>query len=191
MTVGAPSPPPTQTTFSPVTGLNGRRNGLPAGLLAGRRPSRSGLPALRDVVPLRDLDTLAFRRLHDLLAGGLLLRAGLEVGLVEPGHGVPDMRVVIDGEMSFSLLVDVGELPFVHLLPVFGVELSHRGPPSLFFKRSAAHTVPVFDRGSDGAAETLSSRRGRLPVASLRAQGPLPLGPSVAPSHATRPEGNR
>src|SRR5439155_14507697 len=120
--------------LQPCHGLNGRRYPLPLGLR---------LPAFRDVVALGDFDTPALCGLHDLLASCLLLGAGLEVGLVETSHGVTDVGLVVDREVALALLVDVRELALVHLFPVFGVELSHNGPPSLFFPRTAAHTVPT------------------------------------------------
>src|SRR5204863_3334721 len=96
-----------------------------SGLLRPTRGlSSGGLSRLGHVVGLGDLDTPPFRRRHDLLAGGLLLRPGLEVGLVEPSHGVTDMLVVVDREMALALLVDVRELALVHLFSFLGVELS-------------------------------------------------------------------
>src|SRR3979411_558308 len=95
-------------------GILARRGGL---LRPGRRLPRGGLPALRDVVGLPDVDPTALGRLHDLLPGGLLLGPGLEVGLVEPCHGVADVLVVVYWEVPLALLVDVGELALIQFFP--------------------------------------------------------------------------
>src|SRR5437867_727292 len=163
MTVGAPRPPPTQTTFSPLTGrwwqicayrdavgvseiaaraalgaapdTPSRRRRLP---LAPRTPPAISRP--ENFVVLADLDPVTFRSCEDLRPRRLLGACGLELGLVPPGHRVPHVRLVVDGEVAFTASVHVRELPFVELLAVLGVELCHCVAP--FQERDAAQLGP-------------------------------------------------
>src|ERR1700716_2096009 len=166
--------------------LLARRRGL---LRPGRRLPSGGLPALHDVVGLPDLYPTALGRLDDLLPGGLLLGPGLEVRLVEPRHGVPDVRVVVYRQGGLAPLVDVSELAFVHRFPVFRIELSH-GDSFLFPFPPLLHTL----FRPSGYAAKAHRRRDRNPLyaaADPPASGRCPTarGPSVTPSARARPEG--
>src|SRR2546426_12384084 len=153
MTVGAPRPPPIHTTFGPLMrrwwqirdygGGVGLAGAPPGRFLSALGPAFGGRGAqapsrLKDLVVLADLDRVTLRRREDLLPRRLLGARGLELGLVPPRHRVPNVRLVVDGEMAFAASVDVSELPSVQLLVVLGVELCHRVAP---FHRRTLHNA--------------------------------------------------
>src|SRR5437867_741658 len=178
MTVGAPRPPPTQTTFSPLTGrwwqICAYLEAAGVSEIAARAalgaapdvPSRRRLPSAprilpamsrpEDLVVLADLDPVTFRCCEDLLSRRLLGARGLELGLVPPRHRVPHVRLVVDGEVAFTASVHVRELPFVELLPVLGVDLCHCVAP--FRERTLHNSDPATEWCPTGARNETSGR---------------------------------
>src|SRR6266542_1258455 len=86
---------------------------------------------LGHLVVLADLDAVAPGGAHDLLPSTFLRRGALELGLVPARHGVPDMRLIVDGQVLFALLVDVGELAGPQAIAALLREGGHRRPPSV------------------------------------------------------------
>src|SRR4051794_35627241 len=82
-----------------------------------------------DVVVRIDLDIVFLCRGDDLPSGRFLLRFALEIGLVEPGHRVANVGLVVDWQVLRAVGIDVGELATAQLVSCFRIELSHCRPP--------------------------------------------------------------
>src|SRR2546428_603709 len=129
---GLPNAIPLSSSLFPVANRCERSRTIVASPSASPALGGRGAQApsrLKDLVVLADLDPVTLRRREGLLPRRLLGARGLELGLVPPRHRVPNVRLVVDGEMAFAASVDVRELPSVQLLAVLGVELCHRVAP--------------------------------------------------------------
>src|SRR5438552_1552214 len=91
--------------------------------LAARRAQ--GAARLRDLAVVLDLDVVPLGGRYDLLPSTLLGRGALELSLVPARHPVPDVRLVVAGEVLSALLVDVRELAAPQAFALLRGELSH------------------------------------------------------------------
>ena len=119
--------------------------GWQRGQIGGPEPSLG--PELAGDEPDRH-DPVLLGRVQQTLSGPLPGGVVLESHLVEPGQGVPNVRLVVDGQPAVPFRVDVGEGAIWKTRPVTVAEPSH---------------IPKIPDPDDtrGSGRPRASRRGR------------------------------